>query len=250
VTVAAVGWLWISDPVIRALRRLSGSKRSPGPRRARVFQRWARAAAWVLGMRVQRRGDPPRPPFLLVSNHVSYMDIVLLGTQAPCIFVAKAEVADWPLVGRMCKSVETMFIDRERKRDLLRVTKQVESTIAGGAGVAIFPEGTSTKGESVLRFNPSLLQAAARAEFPVSCATLYYETLPGYPPAGRSICWWGGAEFVPHGLDLLRMPSFHARVTFGEGTIRGTDRKELATRLHAAVEGKFQPMLDGSQEMP
>jgi 1-acyl-sn-glycerol-3-phosphate acyltransferase len=247
-TVLVVAYIHVSGFFVNAARRLRGSSRSTLPRRARVFQRWSRGAAWILGLRVEQRGTPPRPPFILVSNHMSYVDIVLLGTQVPGIFVAKSEVADWPLIGWMCKSVDTIFIDREQKRDIPRVMTQVETTIAGGTGVVVFPEGTSGNGEGVLRFNPSLLEAAARSQMPVYHATLYYETLPDSPPAQEAICWWGGAEFGPHGLKLIRLPRFHGRVTFGKEPIQAATRKELALLLRTAVLRNFEPIGRRSEE--
>jgi len=144
--------------------------------------------------------------------------------------------------------VDTIFIDREQKREIPRVMTQVEATIAGGAGVVVFPEGTSSDGQSVLRFNPSLLEAAARSQMPVYHATLYYETLPDSPSAHEAICWWGGAEFGPHGMKLMRLPRFSGRVTFGREPVRAANRKELASLLHTTVMGNFEPIGRRSEE--
>jgi 1-acyl-sn-glycerol-3-phosphate acyltransferase len=243
-TTLVVAYLRISRAILAAGWRMKLWGEPSGTRLAVAFHRWARSAARILGMRIESRGTPPQPPFLLVSNHLSYVDIVLIGAVVPGIFVAKSEIAGWPLVGSMCRSVDTMFIDRERKRDVVRVMSQAEALLGEGHGVFVFPEGTSSRGETVLKFNPSLLQIAARAEIPVSYATLYYETPPGSPPADEAVCWHGGSEFVGHALQLVRMPWFGARVTFGAEPIRAGDRKELAARLHAAVMKEFQPIVE------
>jgi 1-acyl-sn-glycerol-3-phosphate acyltransferase len=243
-TTTVVAYLRVSRAVLTAGWRMKLWGEPSGMRLALAFHRWARRAAKILGMRFESRGTPPQPPFLLVSNHLSYVDIVLIGALVPGIFVAKSELAGWPLVGSMCRSVDTLFIDRERKRDVVRVMSQAEKLLGEGRGVIVFPEGTSTRGETVIKFNPSLLQIAARSENPVCYATLYYETPPGSPAADQAICWYGGTEFVGHALKLVRLPWFRARVTFGAEPIRGGDRKELAARLHAAVMKGFQPIVE------
>lgn len=215
--------------------------------RARLFRAWARTTARVIGMRVEVSGRPPRPPFLLVANHLGYVDIVLLATQISGCFVSKAEVADWPLVGAMCRVVDTLFIDRERKRDLPRVVEQIERVCDSGRGIVLFPEGTSGKGDGVMPFRTSLLEPAARSGRPVFHAAVSYATPPGQPPAYLAVCWWGGMMFTPHVLRLLSLKKFRGRVVFGEEPIRESDRKVLATRLREAVAREFEPVT-GAEE--
>jgi 1-acyl-sn-glycerol-3-phosphate acyltransferase len=240
-------YLRATDGLLRVTRRLRGSRESTGPWRARVLHAWARVVACGLGMRMETRGEPPRPPFFLVSNHLSYTDIVLLAAQLPCVFVSKAEVGNWPIFGAVCRSVDTLFIDRENKRDIPRVTAAIEKILRDGRGVIIFPEGTSGRGDRVLRFKPSLLEPAARTGLPVSYASLHYETPPGGPPARDAVCWFGGAGFLSHVLGIVQLPWFRGTVTFGERPISGGDRKSLALRLHAAVEESFRPVAGGEE---
>jgi 1-acyl-sn-glycerol-3-phosphate acyltransferase len=157
--------------------------------------------------------------------------------------VAKADVAGWPLIGALCRSVNTMFIDRDIKRDIPRVMRQIDEDQDQGLGVVLFPEGTSTKGEGVQRFRPSLLEAAARAERPVRYASISYSTPPGSIPAHLSVCWWGGMPFMRHLLGLLALPWIDARLVFGEEPIQASDRKVLATRLRSAVERQLQTVV-------
>jgi len=240
-------FLRLTDAGLRALRRLRGSRASTGPWRARVLHRWAAVVARCLGMRMVVRGEPPRPPFFLVCNHLSYVDIILLAAQIPGVFVAKSEVASWPLFGKVCRSVDTLFIDREHKRDIPRVTERIAELLRDGRGVIIFPEGTSGRGDRVLPFKPSLLETAVRSELPVSYASVSYETPPGCPPPADVVCWFGGVGFVPHVLRLVRLPEFTGILTFGERPIRDGDRKSLAGRLHAAVAESFRPV-PGAEE--
>jgi 1-acyl-sn-glycerol-3-phosphate acyltransferase len=229
-------FLTTSSGVLGLLRKLSRDRRGTALWRTRIFHAWGRAMAWLLGMRVEVEGSAPRPPFVLVSNHLGYVDVILLASRLRCVFVSKAEVRGWPVVGSLCASVDTLFIQREVKRDIPRVVGQIEDVLAGGRGVVLFPEGTSSGGEGVLPFRPSLLESAARAALPVHAAAIAYRTPPGWPPARDVVCWWGSMPFAGHVWKLLGLPGFGARVVFGEEPVCDTDRKLLAERLQREVE--------------
>lgn len=207
-----------------------------------VFRSWARGFARIVNMQIRVEGTPPAGDFLLVSNHVSYMDIVLLATEVDAAFVAKADLRSWPVLGRVFGTADTIFIDRGRRRDVLRVTEKIRFELDRGLGVVIFPEGTSTKGDGILPFKPPLLDFAARQELPVSFAAIHYATRDGDGPASHLICWWGDAPFLPHVLQLLRLPRFDARLVFGATPVLETDRKALATKLHEAASRAFAPI--------
>ena len=132
------------------------------PARNVIFRVWARLCLRVIGGRLRVEGSPPRAPFLLVCNHLSYVDIPVLAACTDAWFVAKMEIRAWPLVGVLCRSVGTIFIDRKLTRDVLRVNELVEDVLRRGYGVVIFPEGTSTQGFEVGRFRTSLLDYPAR----------------------------------------------------------------------------------------
>ena len=91
-----------------------------------IVQKWARLVALIVNMKVHARGQPPRPPFFLVSNHLSYIDIIAYFTQVHCIFIAKAELASWPLFGFLSKTANTAFIDRNNHKDIRRVNAVIE----------------------------------------------------------------------------------------------------------------------------
>jgi 1-acyl-sn-glycerol-3-phosphate acyltransferase len=214
-----------------------------------AMRAWARGLARLIGMRIRVEGPPPRPPFLLAANHLSYVDVVALLASTPCVFLAKSEVARWPVIGFLARTTGNLFVDRSRRGDLPRVLAAVEAAVARGRGVAIFPEGTSTDGSAVLPFKPSLFEAAVRTGLPVSCASLGYEVPDGYPPARLSVCWWGDMEFLRHLYALLQIPSFEARVAFADVPIaRGEwrDRKELAAQARRRVEARFTPVVSPS----
>ena len=97
-----------------------------------------------------------------MANHVSWLDIFALNARKRVYFVSKAEVRDWPVIGHLCASVDTLFIQRESKRDIPRVVAQIDGVMEGGRGIVVFPEGTSSGGDDVLPFRPPLLELAAR----------------------------------------------------------------------------------------
>jgi 1-acyl-sn-glycerol-3-phosphate acyltransferase len=110
--------------------------------------------------------------------------------------------------------------------------------------VIIFPEGTSTRGESVLTFNSSFFEYAARRNVAVSYAAISYETPPGELPADTAVCWWEDISFFAHLYRLFSVKSWTATVTFGSKPIANTDRKLLARELHERVSAVFTPVID------
>lgn len=218
----------------RPIARLCSSKNRW---RRVMFRGWGRWACRLMGMRRGAVGDVPEPPFILVSNHCSYVDIALLASYLDCVFIAKAEIAGWPVVNRLCKGVGTIFINRGSRMDVARVNRLVAEAVKEELGVVIFPEGTTTAGDGLLPFKASLLEPAVRLELPVHFAALGYETPPGAAPASEAICWWDDTVFGKHLIEMLKLPYFHARVAFGSEPIRATDRKALAASLRDAVKG-------------
>ncbi len=211
--------------------------------RSALLSLWGRGIVRLLGGTIQVSGEPPRRPFFLVSNHLSYLDIPVLFTQLRASFLAKSEVGEWPLFGFLARTTGTMFVRRANKSDLKRVIREVEERLSHGEGIVVFPEGTSTRGDRVLPFKPSLFEVAVRTGSPVSYASLSYRTPPGSPPAEQSICWWGDMYFFSHLYQLLTLPTFQATVTFGSEPIVAGDRKTLASRAHSAVEQSFTPVV-------
>ena len=214
-----------------------------GAWRAHMTRVWSRCLCWVLGAEVEVVGRAPRGSFVLVANHLSYVDVLVLGSCLPCTFVSKSDVGSWPVLGWLSRLAGTIFVDRARRRDVLRVGRQIEAALREGRAVVLFPEGTSSAGDGVLPFRSSLLEPAATLELPVHYASLRYATDPGEVPARLSVAWWGDMEFVPHVVGLLKLPGFRARIVFGEDPVKTSERKSLAARLHAAVASRFLPML-------
>jgi len=210
--------------------------------RRKVFQMWARETASVLGMRVKVRGPLPEAPYLIASNHLSYVDIIAIATQLDGVFVAKNEVLGWPLLGTIIKGFDALFVDREDPGDLIRVNREMSRVLGDGKGIVFFPEGTSTAGRDVLPFQPPLFHSAAAAGHPVHYLTIFYKTPRSAPPASRSVCWWGDMEFVPHLKELLGIRTFTCSLAFGSGPVVALKRKDLAGSVWRAVREQFVPV--------
>lgn len=235
--------LIVVTAVLYAVRCLGMPLRSRAPRAARAWRDlvmgwWAHAVTRLIGLRPSVCGPLPKPPFVLVTNHLGYVDIFLLARYLSGVFVAKADLARWPLAGGIIASMDTIFVERERKRDVVRVNACIAQALDDGEGVILFPEGTSSAGDQVLPLMPSLLSVPASRETPVWYAGIRYETPAGEAPPGEVVSWWGDDEFVPHLLRLLQVPHFVARLRFAEHPILGNDRKKLAGELHAGISAQ------------
>ena len=205
--------------------------------------RWANAVLRIMKVRLLVQGQPPDPPFCLVSNHLSYLDIVLFQSLTPCVFVAKSEVAHWPIIGWLARAIGTRFIVRTQKSDVVRVNSEVEQSLLDGEGVIIFPEGTSGKGDGVLPFKSAILGSVTNVGQPVTFASVSYRTPQGEPPAHLAVCWWGDMTFGDHFFNLLKLPSFEAIVVFGNESVEATDRKKMARTLEEKIANTFVPVV-------
>jgi 1-acyl-sn-glycerol-3-phosphate acyltransferase len=211
-----------------------------------MLRTWGRSAAAIMGMRIETDGESPLPPFFLVSNHLSYVDIIAYAACLGCVFISRGDIADWPVIGLFARGVGTIFINREKLLDIPRVIGEINEALDEGLGVVLFPEGSSGAGDRVLPFHASLLDPAAKANYPVSYATIRYQTEPDETPAYMAVNWWENVTFESHARELLKLPNFEAFITFGSHAIRSDDRKALAKSLWIAVDDQFIPMVDSA----
>lgn len=210
---------------------------------------WARLLRQILGMRITVSGPIPRGPCLLVCNHLSYVDIIGLLAVLPVRFLAKREVAHWPLIGPLARSVGTLFIDRTRRLDVARAIDEMRGVLTRRQPVVVFPEGTSSDGTAVLPFKPSLFAVAIDAAVPVRCAAIAYATPDSCQPA-PAVCWWGDMELLPHLLALLAIPSFRMAIRFAADPLHAQDRKLLARAAHQTVTTLARGGTDSPQAPP
>ena len=170
---------------------------------------------------------------LLISNHLSYLDILVLSSLTPAVFVSRHDVKFWPVFGQFAVLGGTVFVDRARRFQVGRVNDEITTALNQGVLVVLFPEGTSSNGETVLPFKSSLLEPATQAEWPLAVGWVHYEIDDG--DAGKEVCYWGDHTFFPHMLNLLGKRRVRAAVRFGQCSMRNVDRKELAERLREEI---------------
>jgi 1-acyl-sn-glycerol-3-phosphate acyltransferase len=209
-----------------------------GPRHAAppnvLWLQWMlRCSLCIVGGRLRVVGNPPRSG-LIVSNHLSYIDIAVLGSACPCAFVSKVEVRDWLFIGWAAELAGTVFVRRAHRSEVTGQVEDIKEAIARGVPIVLFPEGTSTDGSHVLPFRSALLQAALETGCDVTPAALSYRAAPPGDTV-RDICWWGGVGFVSHLWRFLALPSFTATVVLGVSRPTQADRKAEAISLRDEV---------------
>lgn len=199
-------------------------------------QEWMRSnaqrLAQILRLRIRFTGRVPEWG-LIASNHLSYLDIVVIAAVAPGIFVSKSEVRHWPVIGILSCWSGTLYLRRTHRTDLARVGREVAALLEDKERVVIFPEGTSTDGKRVLSFHSSLFWPAETTRSPVTPCFLKYRE-PGNKP-GHRVCFHGRALFLPHFLNLLALECIEAELVFGKPIAGATTRKQLAQAAHASV---------------
>ena len=208
-----------------------------------IFRTWAKWFVKIAGMQIEVIGEKPVPPFFLVSNHLSYVDIPALRSIIESVFVAKGEIKEWFIGGRAISDIGNIYIDRKNRRDIPRAGKKIIEKLEEGEGVIIFPEGTSTKGEEVLPFNSSFFKFAAKTDLPIHYASISYQTLNAEHKASETICWWDDTPFVVHLWKMFQLKRFKMIISFGCESIVDSDRKRLAKELWNRVNEKFIPVL-------
>lgn len=202
----------------------------------------------ILGVRIVLHGEPDRRrPLLLVSNHCSWLDITVLGSLFPLFFVAKHEIASWPLFGLLARLQRSVFVDRSRRHKTGEVNAEIASRLSEGDPVVLFGEGTSSDGNRVLPFRSALIGAAhdvleegGQGHVLMQPVSLGYSRLDGLPMGrfGRPhVAWYGDMDMFTHLWKVLRRPHIDVDVGFGEplpfdGTFH---RKEAARTLEEAV---------------
>lgn len=191
---------------------------------------WHRCVCRVVGVQVEVTGEPDGSVGLLVANHVSWVDIVGLGGLRQLDFIAKSEMEDWPVLGYLARGTGTLFLRRGDAGHAQQIAEQMTWRLRRGRRLALFPEGTTTAGDRVLRFHPKLFQPARLAATTVQTVALQYRG-----EAAAVAPFIGDDAFVPHLLRLLQLPRIDLRVHFCPPLASGLGAAELARASRAQV---------------
>ncbi|MEI7634172.1 MAG: 1-acyl-sn-glycerol-3-phosphate acyltransferase [bacterium] len=194
----------------------------------------------VFGDRVVVRGTPPPPGTLIVPNHTGYADIMAVSSVMPCLFVAKSEAADWPVLGLFIRLAAHVIVTRENPRSLFQAINDVEQHLKAGITVCVFLEGTSSGGASVLPFRPSMVEAALRAGAQLTPAAILWDApLPAV--VDEDIAYWKDHRFPVHFWKFLGLRGVTATIEFGQKIpTAGLSRKTAAGHAQAAVEAMLR----------
>lgn len=204
----------------------------------------------ILNIKVSVTGDEgqlERGGYVIIANHVSYVDGIVLGSIFPIIFVSKREVKSWPIIGQWNVLCGTIFINRQRKIQVASLIRQMTRKLKQEANLLLFPEGTSTNGEGILPFQTVPLAAPLRNRSIIVPVTVTYKTIDDQPvtTANRdSVYWYGDMEFVTHFWNLLALREIEVLVTIQPKIecFRYSDnsvgRKKLAKDCYDRVLGR------------
>ena len=172
-----------------------------------IEKKWARTLLKVMGMEVEVESEIPGKGYLLLGNHRSYVDVLLIAPFIPSTFVAKHEVSKWPLVGWGCRSIRVVFVDRKDPNSRRNTRERIRENVLNGLSMMVFPEGTTTVSPNMNELKPGMFFAAAEAGIPIVPVALEYEQ--------KEIAWVGDDTFMPHFLKTFGRKKTHAKVRFG-----------------------------------
>lgn len=232
----ALGWV-LALCVLRAwMLRLRGPLTM---QQRALWMQWAcRRALKAAGVRYRVEGTPPTHG-LVVCNHLSYLDILILSAAMPCFFVSKIEIGGWPFFGSAARMSGAIFLDRASRVSAVSVAEQMRERLKLPIPLVLFPEGTSTDGSQVLRFHSGLFNPATSAGVPITTAAVGYATCDGMPE--RELCWYGDALLVTHLIKVLGVADFSARVRFGPSRVY-VGRRAAADQTHDEIAAMHAEM--------
>ncbi len=201
-------------------------------RRQRLVRSWSSKLLKILNVSLSVRGMPPESQSLLVANHVSWLDIYLINAVCPPRFVAKSEIRSWPVIGWLSEKTGVLFVERGSRLDTGRINAAISGAIASGDIVAVFPEGTTSDGRSILNFRAPLLEPARSSR--LHPAAIRYVTREG--KIDTQVAYAGDTSFGASLWTILGQKKIHAELVFIEAIeVDGKDRKTLARDAESVI---------------
>lgn len=211
--------------------------RAKPERKRRISGWWAAKLLRIVGVATRVEGTPPgeaETGAMIAANHISWLDIFALQSVRPARFVAKSEVRDWPLAGWIAERAGTLFIRRGIRRDTARINSLVQSALVQGDCVGIFPEGTTTEGDALLKFHTSLFEPAVANRAALHACAIRYEHPDG--SLCRAIAYVGELSFMQSLTLVIRQRGVVARIAFAPVIeTEGRKRREIAAAARASV---------------
>lgn len=204
---------------------------------ALLVREWSRQMLQLFGVELVVKGATPgRGPLLLVANHISWLDILVMNAAHPARFVSKADVKHWPVLGSLITGAGTLYIEREKRRDAMRVVHHMAEALKAHDTLAVFPEGTTGNGRELLPFHANLIQAAIAAHAPVLPVALDFVDGDSGQRSDAPL-FVGDTTLLQSIWSTLRATRLQAVVHFGAPqTADGRDRRVWAQDLRSAIE--------------
>lgn len=217
----------------------------------RVLSLFCRFALWFMGIDVETRdAQKIKEEFgsgLIVCNHLSYLDVLILFAHHPACFVTSVEIKNTPFLGQLCLLAGCLFVERRSRERLSHEVASLTQALQAGQSVVIFPEATSTNGEAILRFRRPLFAAAIDAEVPLLTLVLNYQQV-GEAPVTRFnrdvVCWYGEMTFLDHLWRFFQVPKTQVSLTYADllKSVRTYDTTALAARSEQIARNHYRPI--------
>jgi 1-acyl-sn-glycerol-3-phosphate acyltransferase len=221
-----------------------------------ILRLWHRVNCRALGFRIHQHGElTEKRPLVVAANHISWTDISVIGSRCDVSFIAKADMAAWPVMGWLARLQRTIFIERERRRTSGAQASEIAQRLAFGEAVVLFAEGTTGDGNAILPFKSTLFGAATMAlqegavdKVYIQPLTIAYTRVQGMPMGRRDrplAAWIGDTELAPHAAALLSEGAVDVELHFGEAIefSAGDNRKEATRRAEDSVRAMLQAAL-------
>ncbi len=226
IAILFIKGLIIAGVVFPALSFLY-SVRDAKIKRDALKTRWLQRFSTIVNLHIIVDGELPKRRAIFVSNHISWLDIIVIGQYLPTYFVAKSDISSWPVIGYLARQAGTIFIHRGNKQHIRTTAEKMVWLLKQNSNIVAFPEGTTTKGDEVLHFHPSLFQPALLTRSAIQPIALQYEGI-----AKHLAPFVGDDAFVPHLIKMLTLDKIEVRLSFLP-VINGSGKNRLAVSIES-----------------
>ena len=213
-------WAIVSTAIVFSIRFLGGGLSAM----FRYFGIWKNTTNWFMGVEVEFQGNIPSEPAIIMPNHRSYIDVTLLPSKIPLVYVAKAEVKKWPVIGWGADSMKTVWVDRNNADSRRHTREQIKKRLEDNQSVIVFPEGTTYAGPEALELKPGMFYIVAEGKFKVIPVAIEYQFVKD--------AWVGTDTFIPHFVSTFGKRKTKVKVRFGE-PLWNEDGEKLRQEVHA-----------------